>query len=60
MTVFDYVLLAVLVLSAAVGMWRGLVSEVMALVAWMLALFLAWQYADEAAALLDGVIVEPA
>ncbi|PTD97444.1 CvpA family protein [Pseudothauera lacus] len=60
MTVFDYVFLGVLALSAAIGMWRGLVSEVMALVAWMLALFLAWQYAGEAAALLDGVIVEPA
>lgn len=60
MTVFDYVFLAVLGLSAAVGLWRGLVSEVMALVAWLAALFAAWRYADEVAGLLDGVIAEPA
>ncbi|MDO9597975.1 MAG: CvpA family protein [Azoarcus sp.] len=59
MTVFDYVFLAVLGLSAAVGLWRGLVSEIMALVAWLAALFAAWRYADEAAGLL-GVIAEPA
>lgn len=59
MTVFDYVFLAVLGLSAAVGLWRGLVSEIMALVAWLAALFAAWRYADEAAGLL-GVITEPA
>ncbi|THF66865.1 CvpA family protein [Pseudothauera nasutitermitis] len=60
MTVFDYVFLGVLALSAAIGMWRGLVSEVMALVAWILALFLAWRYANEGAALFSGMIAEPA
>lgn len=60
MTVFDYVFLAVLGLSAAVGLWRGLVSEIMALVAWLAALFAAWRYADEAADLLGSVIAEPA
>lgn len=60
MTIFDYVLLGVLALSAAIGMWRGLVSEVMALVAWAVALFAAWRYGAEAAGLLAGVIAEPA
>ncbi len=60
MTVFDYIFLGVLALSAAVGMWRGLVSEVMALLAWILALLAAWHYAGEAAALLTGLIVESA
>jgi len=60
MTVFDYVFLGVLALSAVVGMWRGLVSEVMALLAWVLALVAAWRYAGAAAELLDGVIAEPA
>lgn len=60
MTVFDYVFLAVLALSAAVGLWRGLVSEVMALVAWLAALILAWRYSAEAAALLSGFINDPA
>lgn len=59
MTVFDYVFLAVLGLSAAVGMWRGLVSEVMAVLAWVVALFTAWRYNEQAAAVFTGVIVEP-
>ncbi|MFN4064096.1 CvpA family protein [Azoarcus communis] len=61
MTVFDYVFLAVLGLSAAVGLWRGLVSEIMALVAWIAALVAAWQYGDVAATVaLEGLIAEPA
>jgi len=60
MTVFDYAFLGVLALSAAVGMWRGLVSEVTALLAWVLALAAAWRYSNAAAGLLHGVIAEPA
>ncbi len=60
MTVFDYVLLGLLVLSAAVGLWRGLVSEVIALLAWVVALGAAWVYAGEAAGLFAGVISEAA
>ncbi len=60
MTVFDYLFLTVLALSAVVGMWRGLVSEVMSLVAWVVALLAAWRYAGVAADLLHGQIVDPA
>lgn len=60
MTVFDYVLLAVLALSALVGMWRGLVSEVLALVAWLAAFGVAWLYASQVAEMLADVIAEPA
>ncbi|NMF88705.1 CvpA family protein [Aromatoleum petrolei] len=60
MTVFDYAFLGVLALSAAVGMWRGLVSEVIALLAWAVALFAAWRYAGEASALLVDMIFDPA
>ncbi len=59
MTVFDYVFLALLVFSAAVGMWRGLVSEVMAVAAWALSLLAAWRYHGEAADLFVGVFAEP-
>ncbi|HRP74593.1 MAG TPA: CvpA family protein [Rhodocyclaceae bacterium] len=60
MTVFDYIFLGLLVLSAAVGMWRGLVSEVIALLAWVVALGAAWLYAGEAAKLFADLISEPA
>lgn len=60
MTVLDYVLLAIVVLSALVGLWRGLVSEVVALLAWVVALGAAWLYASEVALMLESHITEPA
>ncbi|TAH42742.1 MAG: CvpA family protein [Betaproteobacteria bacterium] len=59
MTAFDYIFLGVLTLSAAVGLWRGIVSEVMALFAWVLALVAAWRYNESAAVLFSGLIAEP-
>lgn len=59
MTVFDYVFLGILALSAAVGMWRGLVSEVMAVLAWVAALFAAWRYNEPAASVFSEMIAEP-
>lgn len=60
MTVLDYVLLVIVVLSALVGLWRGLVSEVVALLAWVAALGAAWLYASEVAVMLEAHIAEPA
>lgn len=37
MTPFDYVVLAVMALSLLVGVWRGVVSEILALLAWVAA-----------------------
>ena len=59
MTVFDYVFLAILGLSALVGLWRGLISEVMAVIAWVVALFAAWRYNEQAAEAFVGLIAEP-
>ncbi|NLF55760.1 MAG: CvpA family protein [Thauera phenolivorans] len=59
MTVFDYVFLGVLGLSAAVGLWRGLISEVMAVLAWVAALLAAWLWHPHAAGLFVGMIAEP-
>ncbi|MGL1832826.1 CvpA family protein [Rhodocyclaceae bacterium SMB388] len=59
MTVFDYIFLGILALSAAVGLWRGLVSEIIALLAWVLALGVGWLYSARVATMLAGVIAEP-
>ena len=59
MTAFDYVFLGMLAFSAAIGMWRGLVSEVMAVLAWVAALFAAWRYHEQAASVFEGLILEP-
>lgn len=46
MTGFDYAVLMVIALSSLLGLWRGLVSEVLALAAWVAAFFAArtWGY----------------
>lgn len=41
MTGFDYAVLTVIALSALLGLWRGLVSEGLALAAWVAAFFAA-------------------
>lgn len=56
---FDWVVLAVIALSAALGMWRGLVSEVLALLAWIAAFFAARAWGGWAADLLSGWIKDP-
>ena len=37
MTAFDYIVVTIFVVSVALGVWRGVVGEVIALVAWILA-----------------------
>ena len=57
MVTTDWVLLAVLLLSVLLGLWRGLMYEVLSLAGWVLAFILAQTFADEVAAWLpvDGL-----
>ncbi|EIM02094.1 colicin V production protein [Rhodanobacter thiooxydans] len=55
----DYIILGVLALSVFVGLWRGLVSEVLALVIWIAAFWVAWMLGPAAAARLEHVIELP-
>ena len=55
MTVFDYGVIAILVASLALGLWRGLIGEVLALLAWVLAALAAWQFGPEIGALLTAI-----
>ncbi len=41
MTAFDYVVIGIVVASLALGLWRGVIGEIIALVAWVLAFFAA-------------------
>lgn len=60
MTVFDYVILGIVVVSLAIGLWRGVVGEIIALVAWILAFFAARAWGSEIAEVLFTGIVDPA
>ena len=56
MTVFDYVVLAILLASAILGAWRGLVGEILSILAWVVALIAAWMFGGEVgAALFAGI-----
>jgi len=60
MTAFDWAVLTIVVASAAIGAWRGVIGEIIALVAWVLAFFAAkWFGAEIAQALFSGLISDP-
>jgi len=63
MNVTDYLVIAAVVISAVVGAMRGFLREVVALVAWLLALFIAWHFSDlvepHLGGLLAGSAVKP-
>lgn len=52
MTGFDFAVIAILLISVLLGVWRGLVSEVLSLLGWPLAFVLSNLYADNFAMLL--------
>jgi membrane protein required for colicin V production len=59
MTAFDYAVLTVISASVLLGLWRGVVSELLALAAWIVAFLAARALATDVAALLGGQIAEP-
>jgi membrane protein required for colicin V production len=54
-TAFDYGVIAILLASLALGLWRGLIGEVLALLAWVLAGLAAWQLGPEVGALITAI-----
>lgn len=60
MTAFDYAVLGVLAISVLLGLWRGVVSEILALAAWVVAFLVARAEGAEVANWLGGMIAEPA
>ena len=55
----DYIILGVLVLSVLVGLWRGLVSEVLALAIWIAAFWVARSFGPAVAQHFEHVIELP-
>ena len=56
MNATDYLVIAGIVISAVVGVLRGFLREVVALVTWLVALFLAWHFSDLIAPHLGGLL----
>jgi membrane protein required for colicin V production len=59
MTLIDLAFLAVILISALIGLARGLVREILSLVVWVVALGLAWLYHKEVAERLTAQIAQP-
>jgi len=60
MTIFDYVVIGIVVASLLLGLWRGVVGELIALAAWVLAFFAAMEFGPQIAASLYGGVSDPA
>lgn len=60
MTIFDYAVLTGMALSVLLGFWRGVVSEVLALAAWILAIVLGKLFAPVLAVELVQWVSNPA
>lgn len=56
---FDFTILAILLVSVVVSLFRGLIREVMSLVIWVAAFWLAWHYVDVGADWLTAYIELP-
>jgi len=60
MTAFDYVVVTIVLASVALGVWRGVVGEIIALAAWVLAFLAARWWGAEVARVFFSAIVDPA
>ncbi|MXS79454.1 membrane protein required for colicin V production [Nitrosomonas eutropha] len=57
MTIFDYIVIGIISSSALLSVTRGLVHEIVSLLAWIIAFFVASRYSINAAPLLSDWIV---
>ncbi len=56
MNTTDYLVIATVIMSAVVGSMRGFLREAIALVTWIIALFIAWHFSDLIAPHLGGLL----
>ena len=59
MTIFDYVVIGIVGLSLVFGLWRGVVGEVVALMAWVVGIFAAVEFGARVGHTVFGGIVDP-
>ncbi|EQD48874.1 cvpA family protein [mine drainage metagenome] len=59
MSAADYAIVAVIAISVLLGLWRGLIAEVLALAVWVAALWAAWQFGERVSAYMPAALREP-
>lgn len=60
MTAFDYAVVGIGAVSLAIGLWRGVIGEIVALLAWVLAFFAAKLWGEEVARIAFAGLADPA
>jgi membrane protein required for colicin V production len=60
MAVFDYVVIGIVALSLIIGLWRGVVGEVIALIAWVAAVMGAVEFGAQTGQAVFAGIADPA
>ncbi|MHB1271524.1 MAG: CvpA family protein [Rhodanobacter sp.] len=55
----DYIIIGILAISVMIGLWRGLISEVLALAIWIAAFWVAWTFGPVVATHFDHIIDLP-
>jgi membrane protein required for colicin V production len=55
----DYLIIATVLISGTVGLIRGLLREVIALITWIVAAFAAWHFAGSLEPHLGGLLAQP-
>jgi membrane protein required for colicin V production len=58
MVTIDYIILAIILLSAVVGIVRGFLQEICSLLTWVLAIWLAWVFGPSLVPYLGGVLTQ--
>jgi len=56
LNILDIVIISIIAISGLVGVFRGLVREVMSLVGWIVSAWLAWRFAYVFAPVFDSII----
>jgi membrane protein required for colicin V production len=56
----DYVIIATVVISGTVGLLRGLLREVIAIITWITAAFVAWHFSGSLEPHMGGLLAQPA
>jgi membrane protein required for colicin V production len=59
MNFVDYVVIAVVLISAGVGVIRGFLREAISLATWILALVIGWRFSDLVEPYLGGLLADP-
>ena len=59
MTVFDYIIIAIIVISSLVSLWRGFLKEVFSLAAWLIAGFVTFTFSPQLSVLVPDAVESP-